>query len=255
MSEPVDNQTPAPFDEASTGDAKNKKSKSSGKLQREAEKYKEKLEKRGVIYMSRVPPFMKPNKARSVFEQYGEVTRLYLAEEDATRRQKRKEHGGNGSKQFSEGWIEFADKKVARAVADSLNNKCIGGKKGNFYHDDIWNLKYLKGFKWDLLTEKFAYEKRVKEQKLKVAMDQARRTNEDISQLIEQTKVRKHVEQRHKNKRSVDETNSASAAATEADERFSKRVKQAQPLAKNYGETKEAKVGSALISSIFAKKK
>jgi hypothetical protein len=57
------------------------KKSSKGLLRKEAELYKEKLEKRGVIYMSRVPPFMKPNKARNMFEQYGEVTRLYLAEE------------------------------------------------------------------------------------------------------------------------------------------------------------------------------
>ena len=59
----------------------NNESKKKGKLLKEAIKYKEKLEKRGVIYMSRIPPFMKPNKARSLFEKYGEVTRLYLAEE------------------------------------------------------------------------------------------------------------------------------------------------------------------------------
>ena len=52
-----------------------------GKLLKEAEKYKESLEKRGVIYISRVPPFMKPNKARTMFEHYGEVTRLFLQEE------------------------------------------------------------------------------------------------------------------------------------------------------------------------------
>ncbi len=97
--------------------------------------------------MSRIPPFMKPNKARSIFEEYGEVTRLYLAEEDAQFRLKRKENGGNASKQFREGWIEFADKKIAKRVAESLNNTPMGGKKGDYYHDDLWNLKYLKNFK------------------------------------------------------------------------------------------------------------
>jgi ESF2/ABP1 family protein len=58
-----------------------KKSRKSGALIKEAERYKESLEKRGVLYMSRVPPFMKPNKARDLFEQYGEVTRLFLQEE------------------------------------------------------------------------------------------------------------------------------------------------------------------------------
>lgn len=56
-----------------------------GKLIKEAEEYKQALDKRGVIYISRVPPFMKPNKVRNMFEQYGEVTRLYLAEEGKKR--------------------------------------------------------------------------------------------------------------------------------------------------------------------------
>lgn len=47
-----------------------------------------------------------------------------------------------------EGWIEFSDKKVAKQVAESLNNSTIGGKKSDFYHDDIWNIKYLKNFKY-----------------------------------------------------------------------------------------------------------
>jgi ESF2/ABP1 family protein len=47
-------------------------------LQEEAVDYAQKLQKRGVIYISRIPPFMKPNKVRSCFEVYGEVTRLYL---------------------------------------------------------------------------------------------------------------------------------------------------------------------------------
>ena len=117
------------------------------RLYEEAKAYREAKERRGVIYMSRIPPFMKPNKARSIFEQYGEVTRLYLAEENPEFRKKRKEHGGNGSKQFREGWIEFADKRIARQVAESLNNTPMSGRKGDYYHDDLWNLKYLKGFK------------------------------------------------------------------------------------------------------------
>jgi hypothetical protein len=61
---------------------------------------------------------------------------------------------------------------VAKEVAASLNNCPIGGKKGGYYHDDIWNLKYLRGFKWDYLTEKLAYERRTKESKLSLSMMQ-----------------------------------------------------------------------------------
>ncbi len=43
---------------------------------------------------------------------------------------------------------------LLQAVARGLNNTQIGGKKRDFYREDIWNLKYLRGFKWDHLTEK-----------------------------------------------------------------------------------------------------
>ena len=32
----------------------------------------------GIIYLSKIPPFMKPSKIRNIFSQYGEVGRLYL---------------------------------------------------------------------------------------------------------------------------------------------------------------------------------
>eukprot|EP01035_Chromulina_nebulosa_P021632 gene21632-27995_t len=112
---------------------------------------------------------MKPNKARNIFESFGTVTRLYLAEETKELRHKRIDNGGNSSKQFCEGWIEYADKSIAKQVAESLNNTPIAGRKGDFYHDDLWNIKYLHKFKWDYLTEKFAYERRIKENKLKLS--------------------------------------------------------------------------------------
>lgn len=45
---------------------------------------------------------------------------------DASVRKKRKKHGGSGRKLFTEGWIEFKDKRIAKAVALSLNNTPIG---------------------------------------------------------------------------------------------------------------------------------
>ena len=182
------------IEEQDDQDGSKKSSKSV--LREDAKKYKAKLDQRGVVYMSRVPPFMKPNKARSLLESYGEITRIYLAEEDATARKKRKEKGGNASKQFSEGWIEFADKRIAKRVAESLNNTPIGARKSDFYHDDIWNLKYLRKFKWEFLTEKISYERRVREQKVNVALMQSKRLNAEFIELVEQTKAQKHVEER-----------------------------------------------------------
>lgn len=52
-----------------------------------------------------------------------------------------------------EGWVEFKDKKIARSVAEMLNAQPIGGKKGTRWRDDIWTMKYLPKFKWNMLTE------------------------------------------------------------------------------------------------------
>lgn len=49
--------------------------------------------------------------------------------------------------------MEFNDKKVARSVADILNAQPIGGKKGTRWRDDVWTMKYLPKFKWNMLTE------------------------------------------------------------------------------------------------------
>lgn len=43
---------------------------------RRVESYNESLKKRGVVYLSRVPPFMKPAKVKHLMEQHGVVTRV-----------------------------------------------------------------------------------------------------------------------------------------------------------------------------------
>ena len=69
-------------------------------------------------------------------------------------RQRRVKFKGNKKKNFTEGWVEFHDKRVAKTVAVMLNNTPIGGKKRSYYHDDLWNIKYLSKFRWTHLTEK-----------------------------------------------------------------------------------------------------
>lgn len=114
------------------------------------------LSHRGVCYLGRIPPHMQPQKLRHLLSEYGEVIRLYLTPEDAAIT-KRRNKSKKTRKHFTEGWVEFADSKIAKAAALTLNNTIIGGKKGDMYHDDIWNIKYLKGFQWNQLTEQIAY--------------------------------------------------------------------------------------------------
>ncbi len=43
---------------------------------KELVKYNEKLRKRGIVYMSRVPPFMKPAKVKHLLGMHGEITKV-----------------------------------------------------------------------------------------------------------------------------------------------------------------------------------
>lgn len=45
------------------------------------EEYKAAQERAGVIYISRIPPGMSPNKVRHLLSAYGEIGRVYLQQE------------------------------------------------------------------------------------------------------------------------------------------------------------------------------
>jgi ESF2/ABP1 family protein len=222
----------------------------------EAAKYREKLQARGVMYLSRVPPFMKPNKLRELLQPYGEITRLYIQEEDASVRKRRQKNGGNGSKQFVEGWIEYAEKRIAKDVAKTLNGNRIGTKKGDFYYDDLWNLKYLKGFKWEFLTEKIAYERRIRDNKLRNAMVISKQQNAVFVEQVEKQKQHKQAEARREKEGKIKSKEGKEGKRRDIeidDENKRKRFKQQRVLASQHGE-RDAKADPMLLSSIFNEK-
>lgn len=68
----------------------------------------------------------------------------------AKQSQKRQKHA---QALYTEAWVEFLDKKMAKVVAEMLNAQVIGGKKGDRWRDDVWTMKYLSGFRWEMLGE------------------------------------------------------------------------------------------------------
>lgn len=160
------------------------------------EDFNAKLRKRGIVYVARIPPRMNPTKIKSLLQEFGEVTRVYLVEEDKSVRKRRQKASGGGGKRYVEGWVEFQDKRIAKRVAQSLNNTPISNHKRNVHYGDLWNVKYLHKFQWSHLTEKVAYERRVREQKLRVEMMQARRENAAYKQLVETGKKLDKIEKR-----------------------------------------------------------
>lgn len=188
-------------------------------LQKKLKKLKETYDTRGIIYLSRIPPHLKPQKLRHMLSQHGEISRLYLAPEDASARKRRKKIGKNSGKNFTEGWVEFEDKRVAKQVAQMLNGQPMGGKRRSAYHYDLWCLKYLSKFKWDHLTEEIAYQKAVREQRLATEISAAKRERDFYMSRVAKAKATSAQKER-KLKRQLKEggeagTAEAAAAGTE----------------------------------------
>ncbi|EIW82451.1 hypothetical protein CONPUDRAFT_53712 [Coniophora puteana RWD-64-598 SS2] len=143
----------------------------------------------GVVYLSRIPPGMQPPKVRHLMSAYGEVGRIYLQQEDAKRAYLRRKHTSTKKPHFTEGWVEFKDKRVARSVAEMLNAQPIGGKKGSRWRDDVWTMKYLPKFKWNMLTEQIAHEAAVHAAKLRVELAQSKAEQSDYLKNVELARV------------------------------------------------------------------
>lgn len=147
------------------------------------------VKKTGVIYLSRIPPFMKPATLKHFLSPYGDIGRVFLTPEDPAAHARRVRSGGNKKRSFTDGWVEFLSKKDAKIVAETLNGNIVGGKKGNFYHDDVWNIKYLKGFKWHHLTEQIANENAERAARLRAEISKTRRENKEFVQDVERAKM------------------------------------------------------------------
>jgi ESF2/ABP1 family protein len=65
-------------EEEEAADAAPKKKPLKPLSKRRVEAYNEALRKRGIVYLSRVPPFMKPAKVKSLLERHGPIARVSL---------------------------------------------------------------------------------------------------------------------------------------------------------------------------------
>ncbi|KAF2721540.1 hypothetical protein K431DRAFT_284696 [Polychaeton citri CBS 116435] len=157
---------------------------------KQAERARKAAKRSGVVYISRVPPFMKPHTLKHFLSPCAPkgLGRIFLTPEDHETYSRRKKSGGNKKKSFTDGWVEFVSKKDAKAAVDLLNGGIIGGKKGNFYHDDLWNMRYLKGFKWSHLTEQIANENAERAARMREEIRKTRKENMDFLRQVEMGK-------------------------------------------------------------------
>ncbi|KAJ3204589.1 RNA-binding ATPase activator esf2 [Dinochytrium kinnereticum] len=154
------------------------------------------LDKTGVCYLSRIPPFMKPQALRVLLSQHGTLGRIYLAPEDPKITARRRKYKGNRRVNFVEGWVEFEDKRVARRAAEFWTGRNVGGTPGGRFYDDLWSLRYLPRFKWHHLTDQISYERAVREQKLRAEMASVKRENKEYLRSVSKSKMIQAIETR-----------------------------------------------------------
>ena len=82
--------------------------------------------RKGVVYLGRIPPYMRPVTLRQRLSAHGELGRMHLSAEDPTAASRRIKAGGCKKTRFVEGWVEFLDKADAKAAAALLHNQAMG---------------------------------------------------------------------------------------------------------------------------------
>lgn len=191
----------------------------------ELEKFEKARKRTGVCYLSRIPPFMRPKKIRSLLAKHAEIGRIFLVPEDAKITARRKKYTKNKRLNFVEGWVEFKDKKQARALAEHLNTRPMGGKRSSPFHDEMWSIKYLPKFKWHNLTEHMAHEKQARKQRLRNEIAQSNRENKTYIQNVERAKMLQNMEQKKRKRQSTEESSASSEQPLKVQRTFTQRSK------------------------------
>ncbi|PON64350.1 Splicing factor-like protein [Parasponia andersonii] len=223
------------------------------KIKRKRRLLKEAAEadKRGICYLSRIPPHMDPFKLRQILSQFGDIQRIYLAPENPV--QPRRKRSGRFQEQgFSEGWVEFSDKRVAKRVADMLNGEQIGGKKRSSFYYDLWNIKYLSKFKWDDLTEEIAYKNAMKEQKLALEISAAKRERDFYLSKVDQARALSSIEERLKKKQKLQQESGTNAdlPVSQQASKVVRKFPQKQPVLDNAAESKP-RLSKDILAGVF----
>uniref|UniRef100_F1LC29 Activator of basal transcription 1 n=1 Tax=Ascaris suum TaxID=6253 RepID=F1LC29_ASCSU len=147
---------------------------------------------------------------------------------------------GKRRKRFTEGWVEFKDKSLAKRVAASLNNTAVGGKRRSAARETLWTMKYLSRFKWTHLKEQLTYEHKVEQQRMRAEISQAKRQANFFAEQVEKGEQLRKLEEKVLKKGGVWE-------------KFQRQVQQRTVVRKN---AKREKTSSAsdeqLMKMIFA---
>ncbi|XP_060931222.1 activator of basal transcription 1 [Limanda limanda] len=150
----------------------------------------------GIVYIGHIPPKLRPKHLRNMLSVHGEIGRVFLQPEGLQVRRSKKKSGLRRC-DFTEGWVEFRDKRMAKRVALSLHNTQMGNRKRHRFSADLWSIKYLHRFQWTHLSEQLAYQRTVQQQRLRTEVSQAKKetnfylNNVEISSNLDKNKKKR----------------------------------------------------------------
>lgn len=207
----------------------------------------------GVIYLSRIPPFMRPSTVRTLLSAHGTITRLFLTPEAPSNYLSRRKAGGNKKHSYVDGWVEFSRKRDAKACVDAINGRIVGGKKGGWYRDDVWNAKYLKGFGWGDLMAGVRGEEREREERIRVGVGREGRERAEFLRNLERGKVEdtRRAKKEKKAKREGGEKEKTVAEGKKNTSRFERRFRQNEVKAREENGMEQSDETKRILSKIF----
>ncbi|CAL5866278.1 uncharacterized protein PFLUO_LOCUS485 [Penicillium psychrofluorescens] len=202
----------------------NKKTKLTKPLSTKPPKASAKKKKPGIIYLASLPPYLKPGALKAMLEARGfePITKTFLSPLVLTDSRKR----GNKRKMFTDGWVEFASKRTAKICAETLNATIVGGRKGGWYHDDIWNMKYLSGFKWDNLMEQQRRERAEREARTRMQDIRAQKEEKMFLAGVEAGRVADGMAKKREEKRKRSDTGKEGEVLAKAPQALRRRFVQ-----------------------------
>ncbi|KAJ5558426.1 Nucleotide-binding alpha-beta plait [Penicillium sp. DV-2018c] len=175
-----------------------KSPKAKGKLAKLAKPPKK--DKSGVIYFSSLPPYLKPFALKGLLEKRGfdGITKVFLAPllPSAAGHKQR----SNKRKLYTEGWVEFKNRKTAKICAETLNATIVGGPKSSWYHDDVWNIKYLRKYTWSDLMEQIQRERAEREARMRIETARAAKEAKVFIEGVENGRVADGIAKKNEEK-------------------------------------------------------
>lgn len=142
--------------------------------------------KYGVLYFSYIPDGITVRILRDIMSELGEVGRIYLEPDPRNPTSKRR--------RYTEGWLEFKKKRVAKEVAAELDGTQIEyGKKHSTISGQTWSIKYLHRFKWSNLIDRLSDDKEARGAKRRREMSESRKQADFYQRMTERSRMMKKM--------------------------------------------------------------